>query len=173
MAFRIKKFSSIIRAIGCAVLVVGLMAASGAVPTAAQAAQRHAKPAPHKALHAPKTVKHPARRHSARRPVAARHRAAASQTPTTILKVVTHTDAGFMPNRLTVPVGTTVTFTNSSSQSMWVASNPHPTHTDYPGFDALRPYNQGESYTFTFSKGGTFGYHNHLNPSQGASILVE
>lgn len=170
-----KNLSPILYAVCCAVFVVGLMSAAGIAPAAARTVQRHPTVAAHHAAHAKRAAyRRPVRHATAtNRPVTTRHRTAPSQTPTTILKVVTHTDAGFMPNRLTVPLGTTVTFTNAGSQPMWVASNPHPTHTDYPSFDAGRPYNQGESYTFTFTRGGTFGYHNHLNPSQGASILVE
>lgn len=50
--------------------------------------------------------------------------------------VVTYTDSGFSPNNLTIKNGQTVTFKNEGPGDMWVASAPHPTHTDYPEFDA-------------------------------------
>ena len=57
--------------------------------------------------------------------------------------------------------------------SLWVASNPHPIHTDYSDFDAKRGYAKGERYSFTFFKQGTWKYHNHLNPGEGGVIVVE
>ncbi len=86
---------------------------------------------------------------------------------------VTYTDSGFTPSGLTVKVGTTVTFKNTSSSDMWVASNPHPTHTDLPGLDAKKNIAPGDSYTFTFTKVGSWGYHNHLNPAQGGIVTVQ
>lgn len=87
--------------------------------------------------------------------------------------IVTYTDSGFSPNNLTVKNGQTVTFKNESSSEMWVASAPHPTHTDYPEFDAKKSYANGQSYTFTFTKAGTWKYHNHKNPSKFGSVTVE
>ena len=96
-----------------------------------------------------------------------------SSDATTGQYIVTYTDNGFSPSTLTVPNGATVQFKNNASDSVWVASNPHPTHTDYPGFDALRNYGPGETYSFTFTKSGSWGYHNHLNPSEGGTIDVQ
>ena len=53
--------------------------------------------------------------------------------------VVTITDDGFEPSTLTVSSGTTVTFENESSDDSWPASDVHPTHQLYPGFDAKKP----------------------------------
>ena len=86
---------------------------------------------------------------------------------------VTYSSNGFTPKTLTVTVGTEVTFINTSSDSMWVASNPHPIHADYSGFDARRSYGTGESYTFTFTKKGTWGYHNHRDPGDTGTVVVE
>jgi plastocyanin len=86
--------------------------------------------------------------------------------------MVTYTGSGFIPPILSVDSGTTVRFYNASNAAFWPASDPHPAHTDYPGFDALRSYGTGESYYFTFLRTGTWGYHNHLNPTQTGSIVV-
>jgi plastocyanin len=83
------------------------------------------------------------------------------------------TSSGFIPSTLTIKVGDTVTFVNKDSKPHWPASDPHPTHTNYPGFDALRPLKTGESYSFTFTKQGAWGYHDHLNPSLRGTIIVE
>ncbi|MBI3618430.1 S-layer homology domain-containing protein [Candidatus Peregrinibacteria bacterium] len=87
--------------------------------------------------------------------------------------VVTSTDVGFIPSSITISAGATVTFKNDGTGPMWIASNPHPVHTDYPGFDAGRSVQHGETYQFTFTKAGRWGYHNHLNPSQGGTIVVQ
>lgn len=86
---------------------------------------------------------------------------------------ITYTDTGFSPATLTIKVGDTVTWKNNSSKIMWVASNPHPTHTGLPGFDELKGVGSGESYSYTFTKTGTFGFHNHLSSGDGGSIIVE
>ncbi len=97
---------------------------------------------------------------------------------------VEYTDAGFSPASLTVKVGDTVTFVNHSSGKMWVASDPHPTHEGYSGTPASvhcpdtagTAFDQcsiGNTYTFTFQKVGTWGYHNHTNRNQGGTIIVQ
>lgn len=75
----------------------------------------------------------------------------------------------FSPATITVKVGTTVMFVDKSGSGMWVASSPHPTHTDLPGFDQL---GQGTSYSYTFAKVGTWGYHNHFNTSVRGTVIV-
>lgn len=87
--------------------------------------------------------------------------------------VVTYDGSSFSPNSLTIKAGDTVTFRNNSSAPMWVASNPHPAHTDYSGFDAKRSFAQGQDYTFTFTRTGTWGYHNHLSPDATGTIVVQ
>jgi len=110
-----------------------------------------------------------------------------SQAPAVKENVVTYTDSGYSPNTLTIKKGETVTFTNQSSRSMWPASAMHPTHTVYSGtsldehcpdtagtaFDACKGYLPGESWSFTFNKTGTWKYHDHLNPSDRGTIVVE
>ncbi|KKT43481.1 MAG: Plastocyanin [Candidatus Wolfebacteria bacterium GW2011_GWE2_44_13] len=85
---------------------------------------------------------------------------------------VTYTATGFSPAPLTVKIGETVMFKNESVNPMWVASAPHPAHTDYPEFDAMKAIMPGESYSFTFNKIGTWKYHNHMNATQYGSIMV-
>lgn len=87
--------------------------------------------------------------------------------------VVKITDDGFEPSTLTVSAGDTVEFDNDSSDDSWPASDVHPTHELYPGFDAGKPLLSGESYSFTFTKTGSWGYHNHLEPDVQGTIVVE
>lgn len=83
---------------------------------------------------------------------------------------VIYQQSGFTPETTTVDVGTTVTFINRSSKPMWVGSDPHPAHTDYPDFDQLR---DGGEYSFTFNEAGSYPYHNHLFPSDTGTVIVE
>jgi len=85
---------------------------------------------------------------------------------------VTLTSNGFSPATLTVPVGTTVTWINKSGQDATVNSNPHPIHTDYPPLN-LGSFADGASLSLTFSKAGTYGYHNHFSPSETGTIIVK
>jgi len=86
---------------------------------------------------------------------------------------VDYTATGFSPASITVKKGTIVKFINKSGASMSVASNPHPTHTDYPGFDQGKSDAQGkDEYDFTFDKVGSWGYHNHLKSSDRGTVIV-
>lgn len=96
-------------------------------------------------------------------------------TPTTETRIpktlaVTYTDSGFTPNTLEIHVGDSVTFAKEGLKVMWVASAPHPVHTDFPAFDQKKT---GDSYTFTFTKIGTFKYHNHVAPGNNGIITVK
>lgn len=75
---------------------------------------------------------------------------------------VTISSSGVSPSTVTVAKGTTVKFTNNDSVSHQISSNPHPVHSDVPGFNgAAAP---SGTYSFTFTQSGTFGYHDHLDP---------
>ena len=86
---------------------------------------------------------------------------------------VEYTDSGFTPKSVTVKVGETVTFVNKSKKGMWVASAVHPTHQEYPEFDQKTSVKNGESYSFTFTKPGSWKYHNHVGPSDGGTVVVQ
>jgi plastocyanin len=90
-----------------------------------------------------------------------------SQTPE-----IDITENGFKPSEITVKQGTSVIFKNTDTDGHWPASNPHPTHTDLPGFDALQPIATGNTYSYTFTKLGTWGYHDHLHPNLHGSVIV-
>ncbi|MBI2594782.1 MAG: cupredoxin domain-containing protein [Candidatus Colwellbacteria bacterium] len=98
---------------------------------------------------------------------------ASIETGTGEAAVVTYTDNGFSPATLTVKKGETVTFKNNSGKSFWPASAVHPTHTVYPEFDAKQGIAPGAAYSFTFSRTGSWKYHNHLNPSLTGTITVQ
>ncbi len=87
--------------------------------------------------------------------------------------VVTYANGSFSPSVLTVALGTTVTFKNGSLVPVWIASNPHPTHEGYPGLDSMMEVAAGREYSFTFTRRGIWGYHNHLDRTEGATIVVQ
>lgn len=85
---------------------------------------------------------------------------------------ISYDDDGFSPATITVKAGTTVTVLNNSSQLLQFNSNPHPSHTDNDelNLDSLAP---GKSLTFTPTKVGSFGFHNHLDESRTGTLVVQ
>lgn len=110
---------------------------------------------------------------------------AGAQTTTT----VTYTDAGFAPAKVFIKSGDAVQFVNKSTHTMWVGVDDHPSHTKYDGtstkehcaagknlngsFDQCVGSAPGTTYTYTFTKAGTFDYHNHTASKDGGSVVVE
>ena len=102
-------------------------------------------------------------------------------------KEVIYTDSGYLPSNLIIKAGDMVEFKNQSSSGMWTASAMHPSHIVYSGtslqahcpdtanvsFDECASAQGGQSWSFTFSKKGTWGYHNHVNASHFGKIIVE
>lgn len=86
--------------------------------------------------------------------------------------VVTYNGTTFSPNPVTVKVGQTVEFKNTSSTLVQINSAPHPTHEQFSELN-LDSIAAGQSKTTTFSKAGTNRYHNHLNASQHGQIIVQ
>jgi plastocyanin len=86
--------------------------------------------------------------------------------------IVEITADGFSPATLKVPVGAKVVWVNKDSNPHRVASNPYPDGTDLPGLDSKDPIGPDSTYAYTFSKTGTFGYHDHYKPSTNGQITV-
>jgi plastocyanin len=78
----------------------------------------------------------------------------------------------FDPRVVTIEAGEAVTFVNVTPEDKWPASNPHPVHTLYPGFDAGRSIIPGGSWSFTFTLRGRWTYHDHLSPDTEGVIVV-
>jgi hypothetical protein len=73
---------------------------------------------------------------------------------------------------VTVNSGGQLTVKNTSSKPMQFDSDPHPIHTDDPELN-IGPIAPGASATVTLTKKGTFGVHNHLDPTQKATITIK
>lgn len=86
---------------------------------------------------------------------------------------ISYTNSCYSPANATVKKGDTVKFTNNSTKGMWPASNNHPSHTIYSEFDAKGSISSGGTYSFTFTKIGSWGYHDHLKPSCSGTITVQ
>jgi len=97
--------------------------------------------------------------------------AAGEDVPNT--HTITYNGTAFSPSQLTVKTGDTVNFVNNSSRSFWPASGPHPQHTNYPEFDPKQGIATGEHWSFTFTKVGSWPFHDHLNATVFGRIVVE
>lgn len=83
------------------------------------------------------------------------------------------TNNGFEPSTLTINKGDTVKFVNNDDTNRWPASAPHPTHTDYPEFDAKKGILAGSSWSFTFDRTGAWKFHDHLIPTMFGTVTVK
>ncbi len=91
---------------------------------------------------------------------------------TSAVATITYGDTGFSPSKITVKAGSKVEIKNTTSHNMQFDSDPHPVHTDDTDLNAGLVA-AGGSMTFTVTKKGTFGYHNHLDPSETGTIIIE
>jgi plastocyanin len=82
------------------------------------------------------------------------------------------TKNGFSPSELTIHQGETVTFTTTTDKEFWPASDSHPTHDIYTDFDPKQPIASNKSWSFVFTKAGSFKYHDHLVSNQRGVINV-
>ena len=78
---------------------------------------------------------------------------------------VTIQDFKFSPNTLTVPVGTTVTWTNADSTQ-------HTVTADDGSFDS-GPLDPGATFSQTFTTAGTFTYHCNIHSNMTATVTVQ
>lgn len=85
---------------------------------------------------------------------------------------VTVTAQGFEPKTVTIKAGTKVLWTNNSGATVTVTSALHPTHLLFP-FLNLGEFSDGSTVEAVFDKPGTYKYHNHLDPSQTGTVIVE
>lgn len=97
--------------------------------------------------------------------------------------VVRYTSSGFSPDTIRISQGESVTWVNDGGPGMWVASDVHPTHTEYDGTstqehcpndgDVFDQCDTGSEYTFTFDKTGEWTYHNHARAAHTGTVIVE
>ncbi len=86
-------------------------------------------------------------------------------TPTTDHANVNISGLAFVPQTLTVSVGTTVTWTNNDSVSHTVTSN--------DDLFASGTIAKNATFSHTFEQKGTFNYHCSIHPSMTGKVIVE
>jgi plastocyanin len=86
-----------------------------------------------------------------------------TKTTPVLVANVSVTKDGFVPATIQIKKGSQVAWTNNDSSPHQVITDPHPTHTNLKSLDSSS-LGQGESFTFTFEKTGTFTYHDEMNP---------
>lgn len=89
-----------------------------------------------------------------------------------VAATITFDGSKFMPELTTIKAGQTVRVTNDSDQELFMASDPHPTHTDEPELNAGEVASH-QSVTIKVTKVGTWGFHNHENPNEHGRLKVE
>jgi len=86
-------------------------------------------------------------------------------------------DSGFSPSSVTIKAGESITWVNRTSKEVEVGSAKHPTHSENPeltGGEFVIKLAPGETKTVSAgSKVGTWGYHDHLNPSAFGKVVIE
>jgi len=98
------------------------------------------------------------------------------QQTQTAAGTVTFSDSGVSPSTVTIKSGESLTWVNNSSKSVQVGSANHPTHTlnrELTSGEFVTELAPGASATVTLTKKGTWGYHNHLDPSVTDKVVVE
>lgn len=79
---------------------------------------------------------------------------------------------GFSPSPFTIKTGDSVYWVNQSGKTATIDSDTHPTHMAYAPLN-LGSFDNGATLSLTFDKAGSYGYHNHYNPSVRGTIIVE
>jgi len=82
-------------------------------------------------------------------------------------RAVTIDNYTFSPGTLTVPPGTTVTWTNRDFDVHTVTADDTPPTFKSAGLDT------DDSFSFTFNKAGTYPYHCALHPHMTGKIVVQ
>jgi plastocyanin len=80
-------------------------------------------------------------------------------------KNVDITSAGFTPNKVTIDYGDTVTWTNKDTANHQVLAD----QLAFPTSSVLGP---NQTYSYTFTKSGSFGYRDALNTNRRGTVVV-
>ena len=81
------------------------------------------------------------------------------------------TKNGFTPSQVTIKVGSAVRWINKSSAQETVNSDNYPTNQLHKELN-FGVFNNDSSVVYTFTKLGTYGYHNQLHHTQEGKIIV-
>jgi plastocyanin len=81
------------------------------------------------------------------------------------------TSSGFEPQTITIKRGTRIIWTNKNGVRVTINSDNYPTNLLWP-FLNLGAFNNGSSVSVIFEMAGKYTYHNHFNPSQKGTVIV-
>ncbi|MDR3570923.1 MAG: hypothetical protein P4L81_01850 [Candidatus Pacebacteria bacterium] len=95
--------------------------------------------------------------------------------------LVSYTDTGFQPQKVTISKGQTIRFANNSSDELWVASFGTTSTKIYPGtsscgsteFDSCGPISHGDYWEFTFQQPGAWQFQNNVDKNHSGIIVVQ
>lgn len=83
--------------------------------------------------------------------------------------IVTFGTNGASPAQVTISVGQSVTFTNTSSEPRNIFSDPHPVHTDCTALNSVGQLAPGQSkQSGAFTSARTCGFHDHDVPNDAS-----
>ncbi len=96
----------------------------------------------------------------------------ASQAPTIFIEVPYK--GGFNPETVTVPIGTTIAWTNLDERfaSHMIILQPH-TVTSDTGLFHGEPTDTNNIFSYTFTEAGVFGYYCELHTGETATVIVK
>jgi plastocyanin len=86
--------------------------------------------------------------------------------------VIAMRKGNFEPSDVKAQVCDKLQFINESSEEVWPAVGPHPTHSSYPGFDSLRAIPPGERYEFQVNRLGVYTFHDHLHDGVAGRVMI-
>lgn len=85
---------------------------------------------------------------------------------------VTLDKKGFSPAEVTIKVGSAVRWKNVSGDKQTVNSDDYPTNQLHRELN-FGVFNSGSTVVYTFTKPGTYGYHNQFHHEQSGKVIVE
>ena len=85
---------------------------------------------------------------------------------------ITYNGSQFSPSSITVKGSDRVEIKNSSTKDIQVQSDSHPVHTDNAELN-IGLIEPGKTKIITLTRTGSWSYHNHLDPSQTSTIVVQ
>jgi plastocyanin len=103
--------------------------------------------------------------------VFANHNNTKPKAPISSAKVIV-SDSGFMPQTIHVKAGTSVSWTNQDARPHELAADPYPKNDSIPDFNNQLILQNDDTYSFIFSKAGTYHYHDQLNPFKFTGTVV-
>ena len=86
--------------------------------------------------------------------------------------VVEITNSGFVPQTITVKVGSVVTWKNTSGSGRQISAEPFPTGDSLPELKNDEAIEAGDTYTFMFEKTGTYNYYDYASPETIKGTII-